>query len=118
MKLIFALALSIIVVLSGCASSPKEARAPRQPSMKSGYADVNGIQMYYEIHGDAGGTPLVLIHGGGSSIDVTWSKMLPLLSANRKVIAVDEQAHGRSGDRNAPVSFEQTADDDAALLKS
>ena len=79
------------------------------------YADVNGIKMYYEIHGE--GKPLVLIHGGGSNIQTTFGSVLPQFAKHYKVIAVDLQAHGRTSDRNAPESFEQDADDVAALLK-
>ncbi|MDQ2669016.1 MAG: alpha/beta hydrolase, partial [Gemmatimonadota bacterium] len=61
--------------------------------------------------------PLVLLHGGGSTIDVTFGRVLPLLARNRKVIAVEEQAHGRTSDRHAPVRFETSADDVAALLR-
>lgn len=80
------------------------------------YALVNGIQMYYEIHG--AGEPLVLIHGGGSTIESNWSVMLPLLSRNFKVIALEMQAHGHTSDRDAPETFQQDADDVAALLKA
>ncbi len=83
---------------------------------KTGYAPVNGIKMYYEIHGK-GDVPLVLIHGGGSTIESNWSTLLPMLAAQDKVIAVEMQAHGRTNDRNAPESFEQDADDVATLLK-
>ncbi|MDB4926928.1 alpha/beta hydrolase [Mucilaginibacter sp.] len=82
----------------------------------SGYAEVNGINMYYELHG-SGNIPLVLIHGGGSTIEVTFGNVLPYFAANNKVIAVELQAHGRTSDRNSPESFEQDADDVAALLK-
>jgi pimeloyl-ACP methyl ester carboxylesterase len=82
----------------------------------SGHAPVNGLEMYYEIHGN-GAMPLVLIHGGGSTIETTFGNMLPLFSAYTKVIAVELQAHGRTSDRDAPESFEQDADDVAALLK-
>jgi pimeloyl-ACP methyl ester carboxylesterase len=82
----------------------------------SGHAPVNGIQMYYEIHGN-GNLPLVLIHGGGSTIETTFGAILPVLAAQGKVIAVELQAHGRTSDRNAPESFEQDANDVAALLK-
>lgn len=81
----------------------------------SGYAPVNGIQMYYEIHGE--GSPLVLIHGGGSTIETSFSNLLPDLSRSFKVIAMDLQAHGRTNDRNAPETFQQDADDVAALLQ-
>ena len=79
------------------------------------YADVNGIKMYYEIHGE--GKPLVLVHGGGSTIESNWSQVLPLFASMYKVIAVELQAHGHTGDRNAPETFEQDADDVAALLQ-
>lgn len=81
----------------------------------SGYALVNGIKMYYEIHGE--GTPLVLIHGGGSTIQTSFGRILPILAKQYKVIAVELQAHGRTSDRDVPESFEQDADDVAALLK-
>ena len=58
----------------------------------SGYAPVNGLNMYYEIHGD--GNSLVLIHGGGSTIQTTFGNILPLLAEHHKVIAVELQAHG------------------------
>lgn len=82
----------------------------------SGHAPVNGLEMYYEIHG-TGKVPLVLIHGGGSTIETSFGNLLPLLSADGKVIAVELQAHGRTSDRDAPESFAQDADDVAGLLK-
>lgn len=83
--------------------------------VETGYAPVNGITMYYEIHGS--GKPLVLIHGGGSTIETNFSKMIPFFSKSRKVIALELQAHGHTSDREAPESFEQDADDVATLLK-
>ncbi len=80
------------------------------------YAEVNGIRMYYETCGPERGVPLVLLHGGGSTIDVTFGRILPFLARDRRVIAVEEQAHGRTSDRDAPVSFATSADDVAALL--
>jgi pimeloyl-ACP methyl ester carboxylesterase len=90
-----------------------------QPSkpIESGHAPVNGIDMYYEVHGRGDGVPLVLLHGGGSTIDVTFSRVLPVFAGTRKVIAVEEQGHGRTTDRDAPVTFESSADDVAALLR-
>ena len=84
---------------------------------RGAYAEVNGIRMYYETYGPERGVPLVLLHGGGSTIDVTWGRILPVLARDRRVIAVEEQAHGRTSDRNAPVRFETSADDVAALLQ-
>lgn len=83
---------------------------------KNGYSEVNGLKMYYEIHGQ--GKPLVLIHGGGSTIQTNFEKIIPLLAKNRKIIAVELQAHGRTNDRNADLTFEQDADDVATLLKN
>ena len=84
--------------------------------MTSGYSVVNGLQMYYEIYGE--GKPIVLIHGGGSTIQTNFEKLIPMLSRKRKVIAVELQAHGRTGDRHADLTFEQDADDVTTLLKN
>jgi len=82
---------------------------------KKGYSEVNGIKMYYEIYGQ--GKPLVLLHGGGSTIQTTFGRVIPMLAKHRQVIAVELQAHGRTGDRDKEVSFVQDADDVAVLLK-
>ena len=84
---------------------------------RGGYAEVNSIRMYYETYGPERGVPLVLLHGGGSTIDVTFGRILPFLARDRRVLAVEEQAHGRTSDRDAPVRFEASADDVAALLQ-
>jgi len=86
-----------------------------RPSFSNGYATINGLKMYYELYGQ--GNPLVLIHGGGSTIQTNFAKIIPLLAKTRQVIAVELQAHGRTDDRNADLSFEQDADDVAALLR-
>jgi pimeloyl-ACP methyl ester carboxylesterase len=83
-------------------------------NFKSGYSEVNGLTMYYEIYGQ--GKPLVLIHGGGSTIQTTFGRIIPQLSKHRQIIAVELQAHGRTNDRNADLTFEQDADDVATLL--
>jgi len=82
---------------------------------KGHYANVNGISMYYEIHGS--GFPLVLLHGGGSTIYTSFGSILPELAKTHQVIAIELQAHGHTGDRDAPESFRQDADDVAELLK-
>lgn len=84
------------------------------PGINGNYADVNGIKMYYEIHG--AGFPLVLIHGGGSTIQTSFGTILPSLAKTHKVIAVELQAHGHTSDRDAPETFAQDADDVAELL--
>ncbi|ASU32378.1 alpha/beta hydrolase [Mucilaginibacter xinganensis] len=86
---------------------------PTQPT--GSYASVNGIKMYYEVQGS--GTPLVLLHGGGSTIKTTFGRIMPALSKTHRVIAVELQAHGHTGDRDAPETFAQDADDVAELLK-
>lgn len=83
---------------------------------KSGYAPINGLKMYYETYG-SGSTPLVLIHGGGSTIETSFGNLLPLLSRYGKIIAIELQAHGRTSDRDTAESFEQDADDVVGLLK-
>jgi len=79
------------------------------------YAKVNGLNMYYEIHGD--GYPLVLIHGGGSTLETTFGRILPALARTNKVIAVEMQAHGHTSDIDRAMTFEQDADDIAELLR-
>ena len=83
----------------------------------SGHAAINGIRMYYQVHGQTPGVPLVLLHGGGSTIEVTFSQVLPILARGRTVIGVDEQGHGRSSARDAPSSFAASADDVAMLAR-
>lgn len=105
-------------MLAGCATSSSiEKTSSMMQSGQGRHAPINGLKMYYEVHGKKGGVPLVLLHGGGSTIEVTFGKILPFLAQNRKVIAVEEQGHGRTSDRDAPVRFETSADDVAALLK-
>ena len=83
---------------------------------KTAYADVNGINMYYEVYGK--GKPLVLIHGGGSTIQSSFGRIIPLLARHYMVVAVELQNHGRSGFRKVPQTFEQDADDVSALLSN
>jgi pimeloyl-ACP methyl ester carboxylesterase len=82
--------------------------------VESGYAPVDGLKMYYEIHGT--GQPLVLIHGGLGSTGM-FDPILPALSKGREVIAVDLQGHGRTADIDRPMSYEAMADDVAALIR-
>jgi len=116
----FILAMTLPLVGADTAGSPivskNRSSAGDSKPAESGYAPVNGIKMYYEIHGTGEGVPLVLLHGGGSTIEVTFSKVLPIFAQHRKVIAVEEQGHGRTTGRDQPVRFETSADDVAALL--
>jgi pimeloyl-ACP methyl ester carboxylesterase len=88
-----------------------DARAPGT----SGYAEVNDLEMYYEIHGS--GPPLVLLHGAFSAIGTSFGELLPALAETRQVIAFELQAHGRTADIDRPLSIEQLADDTTAALR-
>lgn len=114
--------LFLLISFASCSSGSRFSLRENAPSItsvpkKSGHLPVNGIDIYYEIHGSDEGVPLVLLNGGGSNIEVTYGRILPLFAQHRKVIALDEQAHGRTSDRNAPVRFDSSADDVAGLLK-
>ncbi len=78
------------------------------------YAEVNGIRLYYEVHG--AGEPLVLLHGGLGAVEM-FGEVLPLLAEGRQVVAVDLQAHGRTADIDRPLGYEAMADDVAALIE-
>lgn len=87
--------------------------------MKSDYAPINGLKLYYELHGEpnSGNPPLVLLHGGGDTIETSFGRILPELARKRRVIAFEQQGYGRTADiPDRPFSFEQSADDTAALL--
>lgn len=107
-------------VLGACANtgSTRSATQPGDTAAQGRYATVNGLPMYYEIHGRSPDQqrPLVLLHGGGSTITTTFGRVLPLLASSRQIIAIELQGHGHTADRPAPLSFEQDADDVAALL--
>lgn len=112
----------VALLISGCTNSnskklesPTTTNNPMKQDIKTGYAAINGLKMYYEIHGT--GTPLVLIHGGGSTIQTSFGRVLSLFATTHKVIAVEMQAHGHTADIDRPLTFEQDADDIAALLK-
>lgn len=83
-------------------------------SVKGSYAQVNGINLYYEVHGK--GQPLILLHGGVGSIEM-FGEVLTMLAAGRQVVGVDLQAHGRTADIDRPLSRKTMADDIAALIK-
>jgi len=77
-------------------------------------ASINGLDMYYEIHGS--GEPLVLIHGAYMSIRSNWAALIPTFAETHQVIAVELQSHGHTTDRDTPITYEAMADDIAALL--
>jgi pimeloyl-ACP methyl ester carboxylesterase len=83
---------------------------------QTGYAPVNGLQVYYELHG-AGGTPLLLPHGGLVNIGLQFGQLIPGLAATRQVIATDFQRHGRTGDIDRPLTSANLASDAVGLLR-
>ncbi len=85
-----------------------------QQKPTTGYAPVNGLKMYYEVHGS--GQPVVLLHGAFMTITNNWTDWIDELSKTRKVIAVEMQGHGRTGDIERDISSENLAGDVAALL--
>src|SRR6266516_6687594 len=83
--------------------------------VESDYVPLNGLKMYYEIHGS--GRPLVLLHGNLSTIGTSFGKVLPKLASMRCIIAVEQQGHGHTADIDRPFSLEQWAQDTIALLR-
>jgi pimeloyl-ACP methyl ester carboxylesterase len=91
---------------------PAVVSAQQKPT--TGYAPVNGLKMYYEVHGS--GEPVVLLHGAFMTITNNWDGWIGELSKTRKVIAVEMQGHGRTADIERDISSENLADDVASLL--
>ncbi len=91
------------------------AQTSEKPSFQFGYAPVNGLKIYYEIHGT--GEPLVLLHGAYMTIGLNFGELIPELSKTRKVIALELQGHGRTADIDRPFSYESLASDVAGVLK-
>ena len=83
--------------------------------LKSGYAPVNGLKMYFEIYGS--GEPLILLHGSHATIKTTWGSMIPAFAKNHQVIAVELQGHGHTADIDRPITCEAMAEDIAAFMK-
>ena len=121
--------LSIVVfVMVSCQSSPPTSNGQNVSTeqkdtvasqtikpAETGYADVNGLKMYYEVYGN--GKPIVLLHGSFMTIPLNWSHIIPLFAKDRKVIVTEMQGHGRTRDISREISYEGMADDVSGLLK-
>jgi pimeloyl-ACP methyl ester carboxylesterase len=116
---------AFVLMAAGCCPTPRESQsalaAPREvPASasakpgESGYADVNGLKLYYEVYGK--GKPIVLLHGSFMNIPMNWASAIPLLARNRRVIVAEMQGHGRTRDVAREISYEGMADDVAGLL--
>jgi pimeloyl-ACP methyl ester carboxylesterase len=112
------LGLAVAMASGGCNTRPAPEPAPAATapvvSITRDYATVNGLRMYYEIHGS--GRPLVLLHGA-FGVAESWAPMLGALTKGRQVVILEQQGHGRTADRSGPLRYEQMADDTAALLR-
>lgn len=93
----------------------KDSTSQRIQPADSGYVDVNGLKMYYEVYGQ--GKPIVLLHGSYMNIPLNWSQVIPVLAKSRKVIVAEMQGHGRTKDIPRELSYEGMADDVSGLLK-
>jgi pimeloyl-ACP methyl ester carboxylesterase len=102
----FFLSMLLTMLLAGVVSG--------QQKPTTGHAPVNGLKMYYEIHGS--GEPVVLLHGAFMAISGDWNDWIGELSKTRKVIAVEMQGHGRTADIRRDITFENLSDDVAGLL--
>ncbi|WP_341836161.1 alpha/beta hydrolase [Chitinophaga pollutisoli] len=118
------ISISLTVAMSCQQSSPDrqhEAQAPRDSAISqlmpsdSGYAEVNGLKMYYEVYGE--GKPIILIHGSYMNIPLNWAGIIPQMAKDRKVIVAEMQGHGHTRDISRELSYEGMADDVSALLK-
>lgn len=105
----WALGVAAIIAVT---SASVDASAQQRPV--TGYSPVNGLRMYYEVHGQ--GEPLVLLHGAFMNITTNWTGWIDELAKTHKVIAVEMQGHGRTADITRPFSSANHADDIAALL--
>ena len=131
LRIAIVLAIPIVIGLSSChpdsnrdqqnenestsnASKDSVANQNVKPT-DTGYAEVNGLKMYYEVYGN--GKPIVLLHGSFMNIPLNWSQTIPLLAKDRKVIVAEMQAHGRTKDISREFSYEGMADDVSGLLK-
>jgi pimeloyl-ACP methyl ester carboxylesterase len=116
---------ALLLMAVACQPAPKGSQSPAGApsplpaieSMKpaaSGYADVNGLKLYYEVYGK--GKPIVLLHGSYMTIPMNWAHAIPLFARNRQVIVAEMQGHGRTRDVARELSYEGMADDVSGLL--
>lgn len=102
----YAIAIVLMMLLSVVVSG--------QQKSAHGYAPVNGLKIYYEVHGS--GEPVVLLHGAFMAISGDWNDWIGELSKTRKVIAIEMQGHGRTADIERDITYEYLADDVAGVL--
>lgn len=113
--------IAMAVSATSCGRGEKEllsttdpAAASTAPTVTTGYADVNGLHMYYETHGE--GEPVLLLHGAYMSAD-QMKPATDILARKRRVIVPEAQGHARTADIDRPITYESMADDVAALME-
>jgi len=113
--------LSLLAAATACDRAPAQKLdatvqgTPSSPSPRTGYAPIGPLKMYYEVYGT--GRPVLLIHGAISTIQTSFGTILPSLAKQHEVVAIEQQGHGHTADVDRPLTFEQMADDAAALLR-
>ena len=112
--------LSAAALAAASCSAPVEAEA-QGPAVRTGYATVDGLKVYYEVHGgppDGAVTPFVLLHGGIMAIKTAFADdLLPRLAKLRPVIAIEQQGHGHTADRAGPITLDRVVADTSGVLK-
>jgi pimeloyl-ACP methyl ester carboxylesterase len=109
--------LGASAVIAAAATTAEAATA--RSGGQAGYAAAeDGHRIYYESYGRRSGVPIVLLHGGVMAIESAWAPdFIRRFSRTRRVIAIEQQAHGHTADRpNAPITYERMADDTKAVL--
>ena len=112
-KTIVLLLLMHLALAAVCVA--QQAAAGKSTLKSSGYAPVNGIKVYYEVHGE--GSPLILLHGAYMTINLNWAQLIPELAKTRKVIALEMQGHGHTPYSDRAMNFPALATDVAGVMK-
>ncbi len=105
----------LLLVLMINHATAQHTTAKASVAKQSGYAPVNGLKIYYEVHGS--GRPLVLLHGAYMTIGLNWSQIIPELAKTHQVIVMEMQGHGHTADSDRPFSYPALASDVAGVLK-
>ena len=124
--LLYSVIILVVTLLASCQPQHKESQSSPAAAIdtaatqtikaaETGYAEVDGLKMYYEVYGQ--GSPVVLLHGSYMNIPMNWAHIIPLLAKDRKVIVAEMQGHGRTRDIDRELSYEAMADDVSGLLK-
>ena len=106
-------ATAVVVPNSPASSSDGSQRDVPEPKQRA-YAQIDKLRMYYEVYGE--GRPLVLLHGGGSTIAESWPQQIAYFASKHRIIAPEQQGHGHTRDLDRPLSYVEMADDTAQLL--